>query len=71
MLKKRATANDLARLITDKIGVTGLKIAIRPDHAYGWVPTVVSAPADPIGFQRRAEEIAHGLRFQFDLAHCE
>ncbi|MCG2632344.1 hypothetical protein L6654_37655 [Bradyrhizobium sp. WYCCWR 13023] len=68
MLKERATANDLARLITDKIGVAGLKIAIRPDHAYGWVPTVISAPADPIGFQRRAEEIAHRLRVQFDLA---
>lgn len=68
MPKERATASDLARFITEKIGVADLRIAVRPDHAYGWVPTVVSSPGDPIGFQRRAEEIAHRLRIQFDLA---
>jgi hypothetical protein len=28
---------------------------------------VVSSPGDPIGYQRRVEEIANRLRFQFDL----
>jgi len=48
--------------------VTGLEIGVRRDHAYGWVPTVLSTPSDPIGFQRRADEIAHVLRTRFELA---
>ena len=55
-------------MITQKINVTGVDIAVRRDHAYGWVPTIVSAPSDQIGFQRRADEIAHVLRTRFELA---
>jgi hypothetical protein len=47
--------------------VAGVEIAVRKDHAFGWTPTVLSAPAGAIGFQRRAEEIARYLRVQFDL----
>jgi hypothetical protein len=54
-------------MIADKIGAFGLEVAIRKDHAFGWQPTVVAAPGDLIGYQRRAEEIANRLRFQFDL----
>jgi hypothetical protein len=67
MVKERFTARQLADMIADKIGAAGLEVAIRKDHAFGWQPTVVAAPGDLIGYQRRAEEIANRLRFQFDL----
>ena len=67
MIKERITARSLAEMITAEIGVFGLEIAVRKDHAYGWQPNVVAAPGDLIGYQRRAEEIAHRLRMQFDL----
>jgi hypothetical protein len=67
MVKERITAKNLADMIAAKIGVAGLEVVVRKDHAYGWQPSVTSAPADLIGFQRRAEEIAHRLRVQFDL----
>jgi hypothetical protein len=67
MLKERITARQLAEMITEKIGAAGLEVVVRKDHAYGWQPNVVSAPGDLIGYQRRAEEIADRLRFQFDL----
>jgi len=67
MLKERVGAEQLADMIAKKINVAGLEIAVRKDHAFGWTPTVLSAPADAIGFQRRAEEIARYLRVQFDL----
>jgi hypothetical protein len=67
MIKERITASDLAKMITAKIGAAGLEIAVRKDHAFGFQPMVISAPGDLIGYQRRAEEIAHRLRAQFDL----
>ena len=67
MIKERITARSLAKMITAEIGVFGLEIAVRKDHAYGWQPNVVAAPGDMIGYQRRAEGIAHRLRMQFDL----
>ena len=47
--------------------VPDVSIRVRKDHAYGWQPTVISSPGDSIGYQRRVEEIANRLRFQFDL----
>ena len=67
MTREFTSAVRLADMIASKIGVVGLEIQVRKDHAFGWQPTVVSAPSDLIGFQRRAEEIAHRLRTQFDL----
>jgi hypothetical protein len=67
MLKERLSAIQLADMIAEKIGVVGLEVAVRRDHAFGWQPTIVAAPGDPIGFQRRAEEIANKLRVRFDL----
>jgi hypothetical protein len=67
MLKERVGAEQLADMIARKINVAGVEIAVRKDHAFGWTPTVLSAPAGAIGFQRRAEEIARYLRVQFDL----
>ena len=68
MVKERCSAEQLADMITQKINVTGVEVAVRRDHAYGWVPTVVSAPSDQIGFKRRTDEIAHVLRTRFELA---
>jgi hypothetical protein len=68
MVKERVPARNLAEMITTKIGASGLEILVRRDHAYGWQPNVISAPGDLIGYQRRAEEIAHRLRVQFDLS---
>lgn len=67
MPKEHVRAGELAHLIETNIGVAGVEIAVRRDHAFGWVPTVLSAPSDSIGFQRQAEEIAHKLRVRFDL----
>lgn len=68
MAKERCSAEQLADIIAQKINVADVEVAVRRDHAYGWVPTVVSTPADPIGFQRRVDEIAHVLRARFELA---
>jgi hypothetical protein len=56
-------------MITGKIGVSGVYVRVREDHSDGWCPTIVSAPSNELGFQRRAEEIAKQLRFEFDLAN--
>ena len=67
MLKERVSAEQIADMIARKINVAGVEIAVRKDHAFGWTPTVLSAPANPISFQRRAEEIAQRLKVQFEL----
>ena len=67
MARERRTAQELADMIVEKIGVHDLCIRVRKDHAYGWEPTVEESPGDKIFFQRRAEEIANRLRMQYDL----
>jgi hypothetical protein len=67
MLKERVGAEQLVDMIARKINVAGVEIVVREDHAFGWKPTVPTASADAIGFQKRAEEIARYLRVQFDL----
>jgi hypothetical protein len=67
MSKELKTAQELSDMIVSVLGVKEVHVSIRKDHAYGWQPTVVSCPGDTIGFQRRVEEIANRLRFQFDL----
>jgi hypothetical protein len=65
--KETKTAEQLSDMIVSALGVNGVSIRVPKDHAYGWQPTVVSSPGDSIGYQRRVEEIANRLRFQFDL----
>ncbi len=68
MVKERMSAAQLAEMIVTSIGGAGpLEIVVRKDHAYGWQPIVIASPGDLIGYQRRAEQIANRLRFQFDL----
>jgi hypothetical protein len=67
MAKELRTAAQLSDMIVSALGVKELNIEVRKDHAHGWQPTVVSSPGDLIGYQRRVEEIANRLRFQFAL----
>ena len=67
MAKELRTAEQLSDLIVSALGIRDVDIQIRKDHAYGWLPVVVSSPGDLIGYQRRVEEIANRLRFQFNL----
>jgi hypothetical protein len=68
MLKTRKTAQELADMITAQLGVGGLAIGVRKDHAYGWQPLVEYSPGNQLGFQRRADEIADHLRQHYELA---
>jgi hypothetical protein len=65
--KELKTAEQLSQMITTALGINDVHVRVRRDHAYGWQPIVVSSPGDTIGYQRRVEEIANRLRFQFDL----
>lgn len=67
MPKTRKTAQELADLIAAQIGVAGLSIGVRKDHAYGWQPMIEYAPGNQLGFQRRADEIADRLRRDYEL----
>lgn len=67
MPRTRKTAQELADLIAAQIGVGGLSIGVRKDHAYGWQPMIEYAPGNQLGFQRRADEIADRLRQQYEL----
>jgi len=42
-------------------------IAIHKDPAYGWHPTVVTAPAAAYNCQAMAEQIAQELRTNYEL----
>ena len=67
LAKELKTGQQLSDMIVAALGVSEVSIRVRKDHAFGWQPTVVSSPGDSIGYQRRVEEIANRLRFQFDL----
>jgi hypothetical protein len=67
MLKEIKTADQLSDMIVSALGVGGVQIQVRRDHAFGWQPIVVSSPGDLIGYQRRVEEMAKRLRLQFNL----
>jgi hypothetical protein len=67
MLKEFKTADQLSEMIVSALGVHGVEIQVRKDHAYGWQPIVVASPGDLIGYQRRVEEMANRLRFEFSL----
>jgi enoyl reductase-like protein len=68
MTKEKKTAQQLSQMLSAAAGIDGLQVMVREDHAYGWQPTVFSSLGDPIGCQRRVEQIAHILRNQYDLA---
>jgi hypothetical protein len=65
--KERKTAQELADLIAARIGVGGVFVAVHKDPAFGWHPTVITAPAAAHRCQLAAEEIAQELRAKYDL----
>ena len=67
MAKELRTAEQLSEMLVSALGVREVDVQMRKDHAYGWQPTVVSSPGDLIGYQRRVDELANRLRFQFAL----
>jgi hypothetical protein len=67
MVRELRTAEQLSDMIVGALGISEVHVQVRKDHAYGWQPIVVASPGDLIGYQRRVEEIANRLRFQFAL----
>jgi hypothetical protein len=67
MPKSSKTAFELSEIICRIVGIPGMYVTVRQDHALGWQPTVVEAPGNLIFCQRRVEEVAHKLRMQYDL----
>jgi len=65
--KERRTAQELADMIAARIGIGGVFVAVHKDPAYGWHPTVMTAPAAAHQCQVLAEEIASELRTKYDL----
>ena len=43
MAKERRTAQQLADIITERIGVRDVEVRVRWDHSEGWCPTIVRA----------------------------
>jgi hypothetical protein len=54
-------------MISERLGVGGVFIAVHRDPAVGWCPQVVTYPAAVINVQLKAEQIAVALRAEFDL----
>jgi hypothetical protein len=63
-LKK--TASELAQMVKDRMGGEVI-VAVHRDPAYGWHPTVISAPQRAAALQQLAEEVARELRAHYDL----
>jgi hypothetical protein len=51
--REKKTARELADMVASGIGVGGIAVV----SAYGWHPTVMTAPAQAIGAQLRAEQV--------------
>jgi len=66
--RENKTARELADMVASSIGIGGIAVVVHKDPAYGWHPTVMTAPAQAIGGQLRAEQVAKELRERFVLA---
>ncbi len=67
MQKEQKSAQELADLVAARIRVGGVLVSVHEDPAYGWHPTVVTAPAAASLCQVLAEEIAAELRSKYAL----
>jgi hypothetical protein len=67
MEKQKKTAQELADMISQRLNVGGIFVAVHKDPAYGWHPQVMTRPAAAINCQLLAEEIAKELRVKYDL----
>jgi hypothetical protein len=67
--REKKTARELADMVASGIGVGGITVVVHKDTTpNGWHPTVMTAPAQAIGAQQRAEQVAKELRERFVLA---
>jgi hypothetical protein len=66
-MKEKKSADELEKMIADRINVGGVFVKVHADPVYGWHPTVITAPAAAVRCQQMAEEIARELRAQYDL----
>jgi hypothetical protein len=52
------TPKQLADMIATRINIGGVLVVVNPHPAYGWHPTVMTAPAHAIKCQQIAEQVA-------------
>ncbi|HEY4800558.1 MAG TPA: hypothetical protein VII99_15880 [Bacteroidia bacterium] len=57
----------MADIISQRLNIGGVFIAVHKDPTYGWHPTVMTRPADAVNCQMLVEEIAKELRVKYDL----
>ena len=51
------TPKQLADMIATRINIGGVLVVVNPHPAYGWHPTVMTAPAHAIKCQQIAEQV--------------
>jgi hypothetical protein len=68
MAKEKKSAKELADLVMQRIGLSGVIVAVNRDPAYGWHPTVVTTPSQAIAAQSAADQAAEELRPLYDLS---
>ena len=67
MNKEQKSARELAELVAQRINMTGVRVEVHPDPAYGWHPTVFTTPSNAVIAQNAAERAAQELRPLYDL----
>ena len=67
MAKETKTTEELAAWIAEEIGVGAETVKVYADPAVGWHATVIAAPGQAAGLQRRADLAASELRALYDL----
>jgi hypothetical protein len=65
--KTKKTAHELENIIGQRIGVGGVMVSVYPDPAFGWNPTLTTAPSAAGGAQSMLEQTVQELRTEFDF----
>jgi hypothetical protein len=55
MKKEQKSARELAELVAQRIGMTGVTVEVHPDPVYDWHPTVFTTPNRAVNAQNAAE----------------
>jgi hypothetical protein len=67
LAKEKKTADELADIIGQRVGVGGVMVTVYPDPAFGWNATLMTAPSAATRVQPMVENIVQELRREFDL----
>ena len=67
MAKETKSTEELAAWIAEEIGVSADAVKVYADPAVGWHATVIAAPGQAAGLQRRPDLAASELRALYDL----